>query len=320
MGGPSGHARKLSGPLSPTALRRFVPTSAGLAALLLWMVGCVGGPAGDRVVQDDAGRKVTLSGTPERVLTLAPNVTELVAEAAGVGRLSGASVADDFPPGVTSLPRFQGFPLDREAVVALQPGLVLGSTDVNTSDDADALAALGLPTYLFRFRSVADVPRALRTLDTLLATSGGARAAEAFEARVRAVETAVAGFAPLRVLLLVGDETLYTFGRDSYASEMVRLAGGLNVTDGYDGAAAQPSDEAVLEMAPEVIVVLAGADYDPADLLTKHPAFLNLPAVQNRRVYGLNPDLVSRPGPRIADGLERLARLLHPEAFAAGAA
>jgi ABC-type Fe3+-hydroxamate transport system substrate-binding protein len=122
------------------------------------------------------------------------------------------------------------------------------------------------------------------------------------------------------VLLLVGDETLYAFGRESYASELVRLAGGQNLTDAYPGAASQPSDEAVLEMAPEVVLVLAGPDYDPAELLENHPTFFSLPAVQNGRVYGIDPDLVSRPGPRLVEGLERLARLLHPEAFAAGAA
>lgn len=304
---------KLPGHLSPAAVRRL----AALVCLCAAVAGCARGPG---TVTDDAGRAVSLPATPRRVLSLAPNVTEMVAVAAGTDRLVGAALADDFPPAVTALPRFQSFPLDREAVVGLAPDLVLGSTDVNPADDADALAALGQPVYLFSFARVADVPRALRTLDTLLASRGGAPAADAFERRVAAVEQAVAGFSPVRTLLLVGDDALYAFGRDSYASEMVRLAGGLNATDGYSGAAAQPSDEAVLELAPEVIVVLAGDDYDAARLVERHPAFATLPAVVNRRVYGLDPDLVSRPGPRVADGLERLARLLHPEAFAAGAA
>lgn len=291
-----------------------------LLALLIAVVAAAGCADGPGTVRDDAGRAVNLTDTPRRVLSLAPNVTEMVALAAGPGRLVGAARADDFPPDVTRLPRFQSFPLDREAVIGLTPDLVLGSTDVNSTDDADALASLGVPTYLFSFERVADIPRALRTLDTLLNVNGGTRAAEAFEARVEAVRSAVAGYTPVRVLLLVGDDALYAFGRDSYASEMVRLAGGLNVTDGYSGAAAQPSDEAVLELAPEVIVVLAGADYDAARLVERHPAFATLPAVVNGRVYGMDPDLASRPGPRVADGLERLARLLHPEAFAAGAA
>lgn len=289
-----------------------------LALLLVLAAGCQS--AGPGTVQDDLGRPVALESAPESVLPLAPNITELVATAAGADRLAGAAVSDDYPPEVADLPRFQSYPLDTEAVVALQPDVAIGSDDVNPSDQADGLGALGIPTYLFQFDEVADVPRALRTLDTLLASTGGAPAARDFERRVAAVEAAVQVTDRPRVLLLVGDETLYAFGRDSYASELVRLAGGTNLTDRYAGAAAQPSEEAVLEMAPEVIVVLAGPEYDAERLVERHPSFYQLPAVQNGRVYGLGPDVISRPGPRLVDGLERLARLLHPEAFAAGAA
>jgi iron complex transport system substrate-binding protein len=297
---------------------RYLPLVPALLALLL--TGGCGRPAGLDGLTDDLGRAVSLEQTPRTVLTLAPALTELVAAAAGADRLAGAAEADTYPPEALRLPRFQSIPLDTERVVELGPQLVLGSTDINTAAQADALAALGLPTYLFSFERVADIPRALRTLDTLLASRGGAAAADAFEQRAEAVREAVSSFAPVRVLLLVGDETLYAFGRDSYASEVVRLAGGDNLTDRYPGAASQPSEEAVLDMAPEVIVVLAGPDYDAARLVERHPAFLTVPAVVNGRVYGLDPDLLSRPGPRVADGLERLARLLHPEAFAAGAA
>ena len=288
-----------------------------LAALLVG-AGCQAGAPG--TVRDDLGRAVAVDATPRAVLPLAPNVTELVAAAAGVDRLAGVSASDDWPPGVAGLPRFQSYPLDVEAVVALGPDLAIGSDDVNPADQADRLAGLGVPAYLFQFDEVADVPRALRTLDTLLSVSGGARVAADFERRVAAVQDAVSPFGRPRVLLLVGDETLYAFGRDSYASELVRLAGGDNLTDVYPGAAAQPSDEAVLEMAPEVIVVLAGADYDASRLVSRHPALFGTPAVQNRRVYGLDPALISRPGPRLVEGLEGLARRLHPEAFAVGAA
>lgn len=290
-----------------------------LLVLLLALAACRPAAPGD--VRDDLGRAVRLEAAPAAVVPLAPNVTELVAVAAGPGRLAGVSLADDFPPEVRSLPRFQSVPLDTEAVIALGADLAIGSADATPTDAADGLGALGLPTYLFAFDEVADVPRALRTLDTLLAVTGGAPAAAAFERRVEAVASAVQMVQRPRVLLLVGasEGALYAFGRDSYASEMVRLAGGDNVTDLYAGAAAQPSAEAVLDLAPEVVIV-AAVGYDAERLLADQPAFFTLPAVQNGRVYGIDPDLVLRPGPRIADGLERLARLLHPEAFAAGAA
>lgn len=295
-----------------------------VALAAVFLAALVGGCRSEApgAVRDDLGRPVSLNETPGSVLPLTPSATELVAAAAGVDRLAGVSPTDDHPPGIRGLPRFQSYPLDTEAAVALRPGLAVGSDDVIPTDVADGLAALGVPTYLFSFDRVADVPRALRTLDTLLDVRGGAAAAADFERRVRAVETAVQTFQRPRVLLLIGDAegVLYAFGRDSYASELVRLAGGQNVTDVFEGRAAQPSEEAVLELAPEVIVVAGEAAYRAADLVGNHPAFAQLPAVQNGRVYGIEGDLVLRPGPRIAQGLERLARLLHPEAFAAGAA
>ncbi|MEO0558880.1 MAG: helical backbone metal receptor [Bacteroidota bacterium] len=290
-----------------------------LFALLVWGAGCQNATLPSDL-RDDLDRPVALDAVPETVLPLAPNLTELVAAAAGIDRLSAVSQSDAYPPGVLDLPRYQSFPLDIERVVELQPDLVLASADVNPADQADQLAQLGLPTYIFEFDELADIPSALRTLDTLLASSQGAVVADQMEQRIAAIQDAVSGFAQPRVLLLAGDEDLYAFGRDTYASEMIRKAGGDNLTDTFPGARAQPGEELVLEMGPEVIFVLLGADYDPAQLLEKHPTFFSLPAVQNGRVYGIDPDLVSRPGPRVADGLEQIAKRLHPSAFAAGAA
>ena len=289
-----------------------------LVLLLAVLAGCR--DAGPVDLSDDLGRPVAVAST-EAVLPLAPNVTELVVAAAGADRLAGVAASDDFPASIRGLPRFQSYPLDVEAVVALAPDLAIGSDDVNPTDAADGLEALGVPTFLFRFDEVADVPRALRQLDAILGTDGGETVAQDFERRVEAVQDAVGPYSRPRVLLLVGsfEGALYAFGRESYASELVRLAGGENVTDLFDGAAAQPSVEAVLELAPEVVVVLS-TDATADTLLRDHPALVRLPAVQAGRVYGLDPDLVSRPGPRLVEGLEKLARLLHPEAFAAGAA
>lgn len=287
---------------------------------LVALVGCGAEAPGE--TRDDLDRVVTLDAVPATVLPLAPNVTELIAAAAGVDRLAGVAVSDDHPPGIQGLPRYQSYPLDVEAVVALAPALAVGSDDVTPADQADRLERLGVPTYLFQFGDVGDVPRALRTLDTLLGTTGGAEVARDFERRVEAVRSRVQTERAPRVLLLVGDApgTLYAFGEGSYASDIVRLAGGDNVTDVYPGLRAEPGEEAVLDLAPEVVVVAGREDYDAADLLDAHPALFPLPAVQNDRVYGLDADLILRPGPRLVEALERLARRLHPQAFAAGAA
>src|SRR5690606_16272686 len=115
-------------------------------------------------------------------------------------------------------------------------------------------------------------------------------------------------------LVLVSDETPYTFGAASYVSDVVEAAGGVSVTDAFPEPAAVASEEWVIGATPEVVVVLA-EPYDADGLTANHPAWRALPAVRDGRVFGIHPDLTSRPGPRLAEGVERLARQLHPGRF-----
>ena len=96
--------------------------------------------------------------------------------------------------------------------------------------------------------------------------------------------------------------------------ETIGVKEGESVTAGLGDAGAVLSEEWVVARAPEVVVLLIDP-YDPADLVRHHPSWAGLPAVRAGRVHGLDPDLASRPGPRMADGVARLAAILHPERF-----
>ncbi len=282
-----------------------------LCLALLLLAGCTADEAPLPTATDDLGRAVELTLPAERVLTLAPNLTELLFAAGGGHALVGASQADDYPPGIGALPRFGTYPLDVEAVVALRPDLVLATAEVNNPDDARPLAEVGIPTYFFSFDTVADVPRALRTAGALVGTEAeAAAAAEAFGAAMREISNETEGRARLRTLLLIGDETLFAYGGASYTQELIEIAGGESVTAHFDGEAVTLSEEFVLEAAPEVIVGGWGADYDVGRFLALHPALSAVPAVAARRVYSLDPDLLLRPGPRLVEGAAALARVL----------
>lgn len=269
---------------------------------------------GARTVTDALGREIRLERPVERVLTLAPNLTELLF-AAGTGeKLAGVSPSDDFPPGLDSLPAYSTFPLDIERVVALRPDLVLATDQVNNPRDADALARAGIPTYFFRFTAVADVPRALRTIGALVGAEAQAdAAADSLERRLEALAARTEGLRRPRTLLLIGDTTPFAFGGASYTQEVIRLAGGESLTAGFAGEGVTLQDEWVLQARPEVIVGAFGPDYDPQRLVHLHPSWRAVPAVQEGRIYSMDPDLLVRPGPRLVEGAERLARLLHPE-------
>ncbi len=268
-------------------------------------------------VTDDLGRSVALRSPIERVVSLAPNLTEL-AYAAGAGStLVAVTTADDYPPAVDTLARISALPVDFEAVAAHDPDLVLATDQVNPPGDADTFAALDVPVYFFSFDSLEDVFDGLRRMGTLLGTeTAAADSARALERRLSALR---AHTDPLtreerpRVLVLVGDETLYSFGADSYIHAIVDAAGGRSITASLDEAAPTLSDEYVLTEQPDVIVGAWGPEYDPARLLELHPTWDVVPALQHDRVYSLPSALLLRPGPRLVEGAWDMAACLHPK-------
>ena len=276
----------------------------------------------DTTVTDALGRTVALERPVERVVSLAPNLTEIVFAAGGGSKLVAVTTADDYPPAVDSLDRISALPVDFEAVAAQNPDLVLATDQVNPPGDTETFEALDVPVYFFSFGSLTDVFDAIRTTGTLLGTEAAAAdTARALERKVARLERRTGALATSerpRVLVLIGDDTLYSFGEDSYVHRLVELAGGRSVTDTLSTAAPTLSEEFVLTARPDVIVGAWGADYDPSRLLELHPTWDVVPAVQNDRVYSLPPSLLLRPGPRLVTGARRLAAHLHPEFAVAG--
>ena len=117
---------------------------------------------------------------------------------------------------------------------------------------------------------------------------------------------------PVKVFYQVSDEPLYTIGRESYLTDLVRRAGGVSVTADVPNAFPRFSDEAALAARPEAVILPTGGSMGSANS-TVAAALKNSPAVLNNRVYKINEDHLQRPGPRLVDGLEELARALHPE-------
>lgn len=279
-------------------------------------IGC--GPASDRAAStatfsDDLNRTVTVPRPVGRVVTLAPNLTEIVFAAGAGSKLVGVTTADDYPPAVDTLARFSALPIDFEAITALRPDLVLATDQVNTPNDAATFTALNTPVYFFAFATVDDVLANIRTMGRLLGTPAPASAAaDSLAASMDSLRAQMEGVDRPRVLFLIGDDTLYAFGAQSYIHTLIALAGGQSITADLDAQAPTLSEEYVLTQRPDVIIGAFGTDYDPARLLELHPSWDVVPAVQQGRVYSVNPNLVLRPGPRLVEGAWQMARRLHP--------
>jgi len=296
-------------------IRRFF----GLLLVVLVGMGC-GGASSEQTsstVTDDLGHTVTVDAPAKRVVSLAPNLTEIVHAAGAGSTLVALTKSGDYPPPVDTLPHVSALPVDFEAVAAQEPDLVLATDQINAPKDAETFAALNLPVYFFSFNTLDDIVESLRTTGRLLGTAAAARdSAAALKREIDALR-ARTGSLPddqrPRVLVLVGDETLYSFGQGSYVHTLVALAGGRSITADVDNQAPTLSEEYVLTQKPDVIVGLWGSDYDASRLLDLHPTWDVVPALQNNRVYSFPSALFARPGPRVLEGARQLARRLHPE-------
>lgn len=269
-----------------------------------------------REVTDEAGRRVRLPLKIERIVSLAPNLTEIVYAVGAGDRLVGRTKYCDYPPEVKNV-RDVGDTMTPsiERIIAQKPQLVLVSTASQLEAFTKQLDQQQIAVYVTDPRSLDDVFRSITTLGDLLGTHDQAeKAVNDLRRRADAITASVSTTKPVKVFYQVSDEPLYTIGRESYLTDLVRRAGGVSVTAEVPTAFPRFSDEAALAARPEAIILPTGGSMGTANS-TVAAALKNSPAVLSNRVYKINEDHLQRPGPRLVDGLEELARTLHPEVF-----
>ncbi|MEJ8796097.1 cobalamin-binding protein [Trinickia caryophylli] len=286
--------------LAATALAALATTSAAQAAVS---------------VVDDAGDTVTLPAPARRVVSLAPHGTELVYAAGGGATLVGAVSYSDYPPEAKALPRVgSNTALDLERIVALKPDLIVVWRHGNDGRQVDRLRTLGIAVFHSEPRKVGDVATDLERLGTLLGTEATAHEAAArFRERIAALRTRYAAAAPVSVFYQVWDRPLMTLNGSHVVSDAIALCGGRNVFAGLAPRVPTVSVEAVVAADPEAIVTAhAGATAPAADAplpdLAMWRAWPRLTAVERGNLFSIDGDLINRPGPRLADGIDELCR------------
>jgi cobalamin transport system substrate-binding protein len=273
-------------------------------------------PAETREVTDEAGRRVRLPLKIERIVSLAPNLTEIVYAIGAGDQLVGNTEYCDYPPAAKNVARIgDTMHPSIERIIALKPQIVLVSTASQLETFTRQLDDQKIAVYVTNPRSLDEVFRSIETLGALFGhAEGSVRVAADLRARANAVEVAMRSVKPVKVFYQVSNEPLYTIGRESYLTDLVRRAGGVSVTADVPTAFPRFSDEAALAARPEAIILPTGGSMGTANS-TLAAALKNSPAALNNRVYKINEDHLQRPGPRLVEGLEEMARALHPEAF-----
>lgn len=254
---------------------------------------------------------------PQRIVSLAPSVTETLFALGFGNRLVGVTTYCDFPAEARKLPKIGGFMNPSlEVIVAKRPDLVIGVSSATDPVTAREMERLGLKVTLISLASVSDILSSIKNIARSLGNpEAGEKLVRKINRQFEEVKKRVASAPRRTTLLAVGLRPLVAVGGKNFIDELITLAGGDNIA----GSAAQPwlnlPDEYVVAKAPQVIIEAGmGSDRNES---AKHWADLkSIPAVRARRVYAYPSDKILRPGPRIGEGLEELARLVHPECFA----
>jgi iron complex transport system substrate-binding protein len=268
---------------------------------------------------DDAGRHITLTSAPTRIVSLAPSNSEIVCAIDACDDLVGVTDFDDYPAQVKSVtPVVISAVVDVEKVLATQPQLILAAgNELTPIAVIDQLTQLGYPVLSLYPHSLDEVYDDISLVGKAMDRQAKAAAVVAsMKARADAVATAVAGAEQPRTFYEVGvfEGSIYTAGKDSFLASLISIAGGDPITGDAKSTAIQLED--LIAADPELIL-LGDAAYDvsitPASVATR-AGWTDMTAVANGRIVIMSDDqVITRPGPRIIDGLEALARAIHPD-------
>ena len=287
-----------------------------VVTLMLALVVAKTGESG--IVRDQAGRTVSVPDNPLRVVSLAPSITEIVFALGEGDRLKGVTQHCDFPADAQALPKIGSYVhLDLERIVALKPDLCIAIRDGNPGNVVAELEALGIPVYTVDPRNLdTAVDTVLEVGQLLNATTKAQRLANEMRARIERIKVRVSGTKGRpRVFFQIGTAPIVSAGTNTVIHELIVAAGGQNLADG-PASYPQFSMEQILALQPEIVIITSMTkELDLEQVRAEWRQYESLPAVRNNRIFIVDANLFDRPTPRIIDGLETLAGIMHPELF-----
>ena len=302
----------------------FTTTSLRALVLICLLLACAcntGRPSREnatatREITDDAGRRVSLPERVDRVISLAPNLTEIVFAVGGGDRLVGNTTYCDYPADAKAVTKVgDSMQPSLERIIALRPQVVLISTASQLEVFTQQLHNQNIAAFVTDPHDLEGMFRTIEQVGQILGqTEQANQLVKNLRERTSAVEQAVKDAKPVRVFYQVSEKPLYTLGRDAYLTDLIRRAGAVSVTADVPGAWPRYSDESAVATKPEAIILPTGGSMGAANSSVTE-ALRNSPAVLAGRVFKIDGDYLARPGPRLIDGLEAMAHALHPEAF-----
>lgn len=296
---------------------RLFPALGGLLLVLFILIVSTS-PLKARTVKDHLGREIQIPEKPERIISLAPSITECLFALEQGDRVIGVTQFSDYPPEAQKLPQVGSYvSLNLERIVALKPDLCIGTKDGNPRGTIMRLEKLGVPVYAVDPRDLNAVMDTLSELGELLRAQQRAEdVVQDMRERIDAISSAVAGTKRRpRVFFQIGISPIVSVGTDTFIHELIELSGGKNLTAGSTPYP-RVSREEVLRLRPDVLIITSMARDEMFEQVKREwQKWPSIPAVKNEQIYLVNSDHFDRATPRLVKGLEKLFQLLHPQLY-----
>ncbi|WP_411954698.1 ABC transporter substrate-binding protein [Alkalibacillus sp. S2W] len=263
---------------------------------------------------DRTDTEVTIEEEPESIVSVIPSATEVVYSVGAGDQVDGVSEWADYPEEVNDVETVGDMNLNIEKIVSLEPDLVVA--DVQNADDIDAMREAGLKVLVIGSQSLEEVYHDIELVGQATGQMNQAQdVIDGMKTTVSDVQDKVSDIPEeerKKVWIEVGPE-LFSGGEGSFIHEVLTLAGGKNIIADQEGWP-QVSEEVVIEQNPDVIITTYGETTEGAhETIMNRDGWDSISAVQNEEIYDVKNSLLSRPGPRLAQGVERLAEILYPE-------
>lgn len=265
--------------------------------------------------KDDKGQIISLDAPPQRLISLAPSITELIFAMGGQKKLIARSSACNYPKEVEALPAITTYPnVDIEGLVAQKPDLVLVTDEIFSPDVLASLQNQGLKIYTQSYHNLAAIDRNIRVTGKLLGVEKQANhIADSLQTIEKKVWEETQKVVKYRTLILVGDEPFVAVGGTGYLNELIIKAGGENIFANKKEPYTQTSLEEILKLYPEYILLPTDDPQMYSKLTMKYPMLWDTPAAAQKHVFQVPADLYFRPGIRTTQALLQTTNILHSQ-------
>jgi iron complex transport system substrate-binding protein len=290
---------------------KFIILNLIMVMLMGWSV-----PSWSKTFKDALGRNVTLAAAPERIIPLAPSLTEILYYLGLGDNVAGVTEYSYYPPEAKEKPSVGSYvDPNIEKIISLYPDLVIGTRDGNLPNSVYLLDQARIPVYVVNPRNVMDSLSTIEEIGNLCGVSDMAhQLVDTLKKRLEAVQDAVASGKRPVVFIQINRSPIMTVNKNTFLNDLIRLAGGTNMTADEPITYPRISIEEVIRKKPDIIII-STMDMEAAGEKAREDwmKWKSIPAVKNNQVYLIDSDTINRPSQRIVEGLEAMARLIHPE-------